>query len=85
MTDKELYLTTIYECDKVLDEVIPIQMDLHKAVVLMGNSVPNEIMREVKETDSRIETVKKARSLAQDILFDKYKIVVLSKWQEAEP
>lgn len=85
MTDKELFLNAIYECDKALDDLIPVQLELHRIVVLMGDSIPNEIMRKAKEADSQIETVKKARSLAQDMLFAKYKTVVLAKWQEAEP
>lgn len=85
MTEKELFLNTIHECDKALDDLVPVQLELHRLVVLMGDSIPNEIMRKAKEADSQIETMKKARSLAQDMLFDKYKIIVLAKWQEAEP
>lgn len=85
MTDKELYLDTIYKCDEILDDLIPVQMELHRLVVLMGDSIPNDIMRQAKEADSQIEMVKQGRALAQDMLFAKYQTVVLAKWQEAKP
>lgn len=85
MTEKEKYLKAICDADKVLNELIPVQMALHREIVLMGSSIPNEIMSRVREADTQIKMLKEVRELAQQMLFMKYKTVVLAKWQEVEP
>lgn len=85
MTEKEKYLKAICDADKVLNELIPVQKDLHREIVLGGDSIPNVIVSKVQEADMQIKMLKEARELAQQMLFMKYKTVVLAKWQEVEP
>ena len=85
MTEKEQLLATIHELDVSLNEAIPLKRKLHMHIAFMGDMVPKQVMDTVKENVETLEIAKNARKLAQEILFVKYRTVVLAEWQEMEP
>lgn len=85
MTEKERLLEYIYKVDDGLNKLLPDQRAIHAKMALLGRLAPKELWDQSRKNDSEIEKLKKTREFAQDVLFVKYKTVVLAKWQEAEP
>lgn len=78
MTEHPL-IAYIEDLDKRLDKIINRQKYLHSASVL--GLTTDEQNKDIRKLDKRIEEVITYRNLAQKILFDQTRLVILHNWE----
>lgn len=69
----------IEDLDKRLDEIIDKQKYLHSASVL--GETTDEQNEDIRKIDEQIEKIITYRNLAQKILFDQTRLVILHNWE----
>lgn len=69
----------IEDLDKRLDKIIDRQKYLHSASVL--GQTTDEQNKDIRKLDKQIEEIITYRNLAQKILFDQTRLVILHDWE----